>query len=108
MLKSMEGIPGAPGMKIYSKELLMSGKSLDDEDEDEDDEPSIPSNLGKILREEESSNKKMDRKQKITKRIKDVDEATKKHATKMSFKLQKWWKAKKASLTMQKPKSGKV
>ncbi|XP_071742364.1 uncharacterized protein [Rutidosis leptorrhynchoides] len=111
MLKSMEGMPGAPGMKVYSREELMSGKSLDDEDadEDEEDEPSIPSNFGKILREQESSSsKKVDWKEKITKGIKDIGEATKKHATKMSFKLQKWWKAKKARFTQQKSKSGKV
>ncbi|XP_076949407.1 uncharacterized protein LOC143622040 [Bidens hawaiensis] len=41
MLKSMEGMPGAPGMKMYSREELMRGKGLDDEDDD--DEPSIPS-----------------------------------------------------------------
>lgn len=49
MLKSMEGIPGAPGMKMYSREELMSGKNLDDEDaDDEDDEPPITSNLVRI------------------------------------------------------------
>ncbi|GJR87095.1 hypothetical protein Tco_0211106 [Tanacetum coccineum] len=106
MLKSMEGMPGAPGMKMYSREELMSGKGLDDEDEDEDDEPSIPSNLGKILRETQS-NKKLDWKEKITKGIKDAGEATKKHANKMAFKVQKWWKAKKASFTQQNSKSGK-
>ncbi|KAI3711580.1 hypothetical protein L1987_70119 [Smallanthus sonchifolius] len=109
MLKSMEGMPGAPGMKMYSREELMSGKGLDDEDDDDDEEEqSIPSNLGKILREKESNSKKVDWKQKITKGIKNVGEATKKHATKMSFKLQKWWKAKKATFTQQKSKSGKV
>nr|XP_043624080.1 uncharacterized protein LOC122595718 [Erigeron canadensis] len=102
MLKSMEGMPGAPGMKMYSREELMSGKGMDDEDEDEDDEPSIPSNLGKILREKESSKKNVGWKEKITKGIKDVGEATRKHATKMSYKLQNWWKAKKASFTQQK------
>ncbi|KAI7735294.1 hypothetical protein M8C21_019231 [Ambrosia artemisiifolia] len=108
MLKSMEGMPGAPSMKMYSREELMSGKGLNDDDEDDDDdEPSIPSNMGKILREKEKS-KTMDWKQKITKGIKDVHEATKKHATKMAFKLQKWWKAKKASYTQKKSKSAKV
>ncbi|KAJ0745526.1 putative saposin B type domain-containing protein [Helianthus annuus] len=109
MLKSMEGMPGAPGMKMYSREELMSGKGFNDEDADDDDEdePSIPSNLGKILREKERS-KKMDWKEKITKGIKDVHEATKKHATKMAFRLQKWWKAKKASYTHKKSKSAKV
>nr|GEY43793.1 hypothetical protein [Tanacetum cinerariifolium] len=106
MLKSMEGMPGAPGMKMYSREELMSGKGLDDEDEDEDDEPSIPSNLGKILRETQS-NKKLDWKEKITKGIKDAGEATKKHANRMAYKAQKWWKAKKASFTQQNSKSGK-
>lgn len=108
MLKSMEGMPGAPGMKMYSREELMSGKNFDDEDadDDEDDEPPIRSNLGKILREKE--NKKVDWKQKITKGIMDAGEATKKHATKMAFRMQKWWKAKKASFTQQNSKSGKV
>ncbi|XP_076924781.1 uncharacterized protein LOC143587355 [Bidens hawaiensis] len=50
MLKSMEGIPGAPSMKMYSREELMSGKGFDDEDDDDDDEEqSIPSNLVRIL-----------------------------------------------------------
>ncbi|KAJ9538618.1 hypothetical protein OSB04_031351 [Centaurea solstitialis] len=99
MLKSMEGIPGAPGMKMYSREELMSGKNLDDEDDDdEDDEPSIPSNLGKILKEKEGM-KKVDWKQKLKKGIIDAGETAKKHATKMGFRLQKWWKGKKASFT---------
>ncbi|KAJ0676826.1 hypothetical protein HanOQP8_Chr12g0430291 [Helianthus annuus] len=111
MLKSMEGMPGAPGMKMYSREELMSGKGIDDEDaddEDDEEEQSIPSNLGKILREKENNSKKVDWKQKITKGIKNVGEATKKHATKMAFKLQKWWKAKKATFTQPKSKSAKV
>ncbi|XP_076910332.1 uncharacterized protein LOC143567940 [Bidens hawaiensis] len=109
MLKSMEGMPGAPGMKMYSREELMSGKGLDDEDDDDDDdEPSIPSNLGKIMREKDRSKKVVDWKQKMTKGIKYAHEATKKHATKMAFKLQRWWKAKKASFTQNKSKSTKV
>ncbi|KAK9060795.1 hypothetical protein SSX86_021501 [Deinandra increscens subsp. villosa] len=99
MMKSMQGMPGAPGMKMYSREELMSGKGFDDEDADDDDdeEQSLPSNLGKILREKESNSKKVDWKQKITKGIRNVGEATKKHATKMAFKLQKWWKKSKSA-----------
>ncbi|XP_076892679.1 uncharacterized protein LOC143544459 [Bidens hawaiensis] len=110
MLKSMEGIPGAPSMKMYSREELMSGKGFDDEADDDDDEEeqSIPSNLGKILREKESNNKKVDWKQKITEGIKSDGDATKKHATKTAFKLQKWWNAKKATFTQHKSKSAKV
>lgn len=108
MLKSMEGMPGAPGMKMYSREELMSGKNLDDEDgdgDDEDDEPSIPSNLGKLMKEKE--NMKVDWKQKMRKGIIDAGESAKKHATKMAFRLQKWWKGKKASFTHHNSKSAK-
>ncbi|KAL8243037.1 hypothetical protein R6Q59_013339 [Mikania micrantha] len=109
MLKSMEGMPGAPGMKMYSREELMSGKGFDDdEDADDDEEQSIPSNLGKLLREKESKNSKLDWKQKITKGIINAGEATKKHATKIAFKLQKWWRAKKATFTQHKSKSAKA
>lgn len=97
ILKSMEGMPGAPGMKMYSREDLM--KNLDgedaDEDDDDNDETSFPSNLGKVLRQKES--KKSDWKQKITKGIQDTSEALKRHATKVSFRLQKWWKGMKAA-----------
>lgn len=111
MLKSMEGMPGAPGMKMYSREELMSGKNFDDEDaddDDDDDESPIRSNLGKILREKENNKKKMDWKEKIRKGIIDASEATKHHATKIAFRMQKWWKAKKASFTHQNTKSNKV
>ena len=41
-------MPGAPGMKMYSREDLMNnnfGEDGDDEDEDDDDETGFPSNL---------------------------------------------------------------
>lgn len=46
----VQGMPGAPGMKMYSRDDLMNMKNLgdedgDDEDEDEDDEASFPSKL---------------------------------------------------------------
>lgn len=50
---------------------------------------------GKLLREKES--KKGDWKQKISKGIKNAGETLKKHANKVSFRVQKWWKGFKAS-----------
>lgn len=45
----VQGMPGAPGMKMYSREDLMNmnnfGEGGDDEDEEEDDEAGFPSKL---------------------------------------------------------------
>nr|GMD01807.1 DUF3456 domain protein [Ipomoea batatas] len=47
LLRSMEGMPGAPGMKMYSREDLMNQNFGGDEDADEDDEDEadFPKNL---------------------------------------------------------------
>ncbi|OMO67329.1 hypothetical protein CCACVL1_20603 [Corchorus capsularis] len=97
MLRSMEGMPGAPSMKMYSREELMNSKNLgeDGDDEDDDEEEQFPSNLGKLLREKES--KKGDWKQRISKEIKSASQALKKHANKVSFRLQRWWRGFKAA-----------
>ncbi|CAK9147251.1 unnamed protein product [Ilex paraguariensis] len=99
LLKSMEGMPGAPGMKMYSREDLMNMNNFGDQDADEDDdddEAQFPSNLGKVLRDKET--KKSDWKLRIMKGITDTGEALKSHATKVSHGVQKWWRGKKASL----------
>ncbi|KAL3535646.1 hypothetical protein ACH5RR_004107 [Cinchona calisaya] len=99
ILKSMEGMPGAPGMKMYSREDLMNMKNFGDEDADEEedeDDTQFPSNLGKVLREKE--NKKSDWKQRITKGILDAGETVKNHANKVSHRIRQWWKKKKAVL----------
>lgn len=124
-------MPGAPSMKMYSREDLMKSgfgnEDADDDDEDDNDEAHFPSNLvitkfhggywidffftsslfhiiviillqGKVLREKESA--KGDWKQKITKGIKNTGEILKRHANKVSSKIQHWWKgAKKNSKT---------
>lgn len=100
LLKSMEGMPGAPGMKMYSRDDLMNMKNVgnedaDDEDDDEDDDPSFPANLGKVLREKE--NTKRGWKQKIAQTIMDSKETLKRHAERVSFRIQKWWQGKKKS-----------
>ncbi|KAK4853528.1 hypothetical protein QYF36_010617 [Acer negundo] len=110
MLKSMEGMPGAPNMKMYSRDDLMNmknfgGEGADDDDEDEDDdETGLPSNLGKVLIEKES--KKGDWKQKIPKGIRNTGEKLKKHASKLSNRIKRWWKGMQASPS-KKSKAGK-
>ncbi|KAK8610392.1 hypothetical protein V6N13_081550 [Hibiscus sabdariffa] len=91
MLRSMEGIPGAPSMQMYSREELMNRNFGEDADDDDvEDEDQFPSNLGKALRDKET--KKGDWKQTVVKGIKDAGETLKRHATKVSFRVQKWWK----------------
>ncbi|RYR12573.1 hypothetical protein Ahy_B04g070055 isoform D [Arachis hypogaea] len=101
LLKSMEGMPGAPGMKMYSRDDLMNMKNLgdedaEDEDEDEDDgDAAFPGKLGKVLREKEKG--KSDWKQTIRKGITDTTVTLKKHADRVSNRLRQWWRAKKTS-----------
>ncbi|XP_021276948.1 uncharacterized protein LOC110411220 [Herrania umbratica] len=94
MLRSMEGMPGAPSMKMYSREELMNMKNLgedaDDENDDDDDDEEFPSNLGKLLRDQESG--KGDWKQRISKGVKKASESLKKHANKVSNRVQRWWR----------------
>jgi hypothetical protein len=108
MLKSMEGMPGAPGMKMYSREDLMNNKFGDEDadDDDEDDESQFPSNLGKVLREKES--KKDDWKEKIGKGIYDASETVKRHAHKVSNRVRRWWKSSKSSTHTKTSKSTKA
>ncbi|AES77126.2 uncharacterized protein [Medicago truncatula] len=109
LLKSMEGMPGAPGMKMYSRDDLMKknfGAENEDDDEDEDeeeDEADFPSKLGKVLKSKE--NEKGDWKQKIRKGIVDTGTTLKKHATKVSNHIQRWWKGKKTTSSKKNSKS---
>ena len=95
------------------------GEDADDEDDDEEEEE-FPSNLllnklysglkfskdscfdydlffsqGKLLREKES--RKGDWKQRISKGIKNASETLKKHANKVSYRVQRWWRGIKAA-----------
>ncbi|XP_022960850.1 uncharacterized protein LOC111461534 [Cucurbita moschata] len=105
MLRSMEGMPGAPNMKMYSRDDLMNMKNFggedEDDDEDEDEDDSFSSNLGKVLREKES--KKNDWKTKITRGVSKAGEAIKQHAYKLSNKARHWWGAKLGGLKSSKP-----
>ncbi|XP_077211423.1 uncharacterized protein LOC143846755 [Tasmannia lanceolata] len=96
ILKSMEGIPGAPGMKMYSREDLMN-QNFGDEDADEDDEDDdgFPSNLGKVLRDKKSA--KADWKQRVVEGIRDTSTEIQKHVKKASQWVQEWWQGEKTS-----------
>uniref|UniRef100_A0A0V0HT19 Putative nucleophosmin-like n=1 Tax=Solanum chacoense TaxID=4108 RepID=A0A0V0HT19_SOLCH len=97
LMRSMQGMPGAPGMQMYSREDLMNQKFGDedaDDDDDDDDEGGFPSKLGKVIKEKES--KKNDWKQRITKGIQDTSETLKNHANRVSHRMRKWWGTKKA------------
>ncbi|KAG1335370.1 hypothetical protein COCNU_03G014890 [Cocos nucifera] len=52
ILRSMEGMPGAPSTKMYSREELMNVKNFGDveADEEEDDDDGFPTKLGKVLK----------------------------------------------------------
>lgn len=96
LMRSMQGMPGAPGMQMYSREDLMNQKFGDEDadDDDDDDEGGFPSKLGKVIIEKES--KKNDWKQRITKGIQDTSETLKNHANRVSHRMRKWWGTKKA------------
>lgn len=102
LMRSMQDMPGAPGMQMYSREDLMNqkfGNEDADDDDDDDDEGGFPSKLGKFIKE----SKKNDWKQRITIGIQDTSETLKNHANRISHRMRKWWGAKKA----QSSKTGK-
>lgn len=62
---------------------------------------------GNVLKERERARSESDWKQIITKKVVDTGEALKKHANKVTDRIQKWWKGKKASLKRKNSKSSK-
>ncbi|KAL6839595.1 hypothetical protein ACP4OV_030534 [Aristida adscensionis] len=102
ILRSMEGMPGAPNMKMYSRDDLMKNNfgTEDDEEEDEDEEDNFPKNLGKVLKDKGSPKK--DLKEQVVQQFKDTGKKLKGHVNKLSKMAKKWWQG------MKKPaKSGK-
>ncbi|XP_047254539.1 uncharacterized protein LOC107843353 isoform X2 [Capsicum annuum] len=93
LMRSMQDMPGAPGMQMYSREDLMNQRfgGEDADEDDDDDEGSFPSK-GKVIKESQ----KTDWKQQITKGIEDASQTLKKHANRVSYRVRKWWAAKKA------------
>ncbi|XP_021641045.2 uncharacterized protein LOC110635866 isoform X2 [Hevea brasiliensis] len=102
ILRSMEGMPGAPNMQMYSREDLMNMKNFGNEDGDENDDE----DEAKVMRGKESRND--DWKQKITEGLKNTGETLKRHANKVSNRLRQWWKRIKAARTNKNSNAGKL
>jgi len=103
ILRSMEGMPGAPSMKMYSRDDLMKnnfGTEDDDDDDDEDEEDNFPKNLGKVLKDKGSQKK--DLKQQVVQQFKDTSKKLKGHVSNVSKMVKKWWRG-----TKKPAKSGK-
>ncbi|KAF2542454.1 hypothetical protein F2Q68_00029267 [Brassica cretica] len=112
IMRSMQGMPGAPGMKVYSREDIEKYKdnpgkfgNEDEDDDDDDADDKFPKNLGKVPKEKKSS-KKEEWKKTITKELKKKGEVLKRHAQKVSNRVRRWWK-RVGSSSSKKPKSGK-
>uniref|UniRef100_A0A7N0UYI9 Saposin B-type domain-containing protein n=1 Tax=Kalanchoe fedtschenkoi TaxID=63787 RepID=A0A7N0UYI9_KALFE len=104
IMKSMQGMPGVPGMKMYSREELMNqGFGANEDDEEEDDESDLALNLKKAMREKGTT--QWTWKEKAIAGIKDTMGTLKRHASKISSKIRQWWKWKKTAY--KKPKSNK-
>ncbi|CAN6179315.1 unnamed protein product [Urochloa humidicola] len=103
ILRSMEGMPGAPSMKMYSRDDLMKnnfGTEDDDDEDDEDEEDNFPKNLGKVLKDKGSQKK--DLKQQVVQQFKDTSKKLKGHVNNVSKMVKKWWQG-----TKKPAKSGK-
>ncbi|KAG9456563.1 hypothetical protein H6P81_001071 [Aristolochia fimbriata] len=102
ILRSMQGIPGAPSMKMYSKEDILNNNLENEEGDDDEEEDSFPSNLGKVLKDKQSL--KTDWKQRILKGFRETVSSTSLRINKASRRLQDWWKGKKTTSKLSKAK----
>lgn len=110
MMRSMEGLPGAPGMKMYSREELMNmqnfGNEDVDEDDDDDDEAQFRSNFAKAFKEK--AKKKEDWKEKVMKHVTDTGKTLKTQVNKVSHRLRKWWRSKTSAAPKKKSTANKA
>lgn len=99
IMRSMSDMPGAPGMKVYSKDDLMNGMPNfnggdddDDEDEEEDDEDLTPFK-GKL--ETTAANKFVNHGQTLLASIRRGTQqavfTAQKHVKKASDRFRRWW-----------------
>ncbi|KAJ4811696.1 Cell cycle protein GpsB [Rhynchospora pubera] len=106
MLRSMQDMPGAPNMKMYSRDDLMNNNFGDDdadEDEDDDDEDNFSNNL--VFKNKETPKK--DLKEKILEGVAEKSKQVKKHIGKASQKIKKWWRGFKKPVKKAPSKSSK-
>nr|CAB3469519.1 unnamed protein product [Digitaria exilis] len=106
ILRSMEGMPGAPSMKMYSRDDLMKnnfGTEDDDDEDDEDEVDNFPKNLGKVLKDKGSQKK--DLKQQVVQQFKDTSKKLKGQVNKVSKIVKKWWQGTKKPAKSSKSKT---
>lgn len=106
ILRSMQGMPGAPSMKMYSRDDLVKNNFGDgeiDEDDDDEDEDRFPSTLDKVLKDSPKKNLKqkimdgvIDTGAMVKKNVKLASQKVKKNIKLASRKIRKWWKGRKA------------
>ncbi|XP_010915325.1 uncharacterized protein [Elaeis guineensis] len=95
ILRSMEGMPGAPSMKMYSREELMNMNNFGDveaDEEEEDDDDGFPTKLGKVLKNTHPPEK--DLKERIRQGITETGKHVKRHVNLVSQTIRKWWRGK--------------
>ncbi|KAH7284251.1 hypothetical protein KP509_34G045100 [Ceratopteris richardii] len=97
IMKSMSDMPGAPGMKVYSKDDLMNGMPNfngdddDDDDDDEDDEDMPVKQKPKATATKKLLHDGQSLLGALKKRTQKVVASAKKHAWEASERLHRWW-----------------
>lgn len=98
IMRSMSDMPGAPGMKMYSKDDLMNGMPNfdgDDEDEDDEDEEEISTKENKARVKEKTLDESVHRLLSAMKqRTEQAILSIRKHIKKASDWFGKWWSGK--------------
>ncbi|KAG0499869.1 hypothetical protein HPP92_004560 [Vanilla planifolia] len=96
ILRSMEGMPGAPSMKMYSREDLMNNNFGDeDEDDDDNDDDDFLKNVKKAVNQK-NSEQDLSLKEKVVQSIKGTGKKVKGHVNKVSKEIANWWRRRKA------------
>ncbi|MCO5567259.1 hypothetical protein L7F22_020949 [Adiantum nelumboides] len=98
IMKSMSDMPGAPGMKVYSKDDLMNGMpnfgGEDDDEEDDEEDDDTPANKG-TFQAKIAADKYASRSQSTVAKIKckaqQALSTAQKHVKNVSNRFQRWW-----------------
>eukprot|EP00245_Coleochaete_scutata_P010965 TRINITY_DN3967_c0_g1_i1.p1 TRINITY_DN3967_c0_g1~~TRINITY_DN3967_c0_g1_i1.p1 ORF type:complete len:349 (+),score=115.37 TRINITY_DN3967_c0_g1_i1:107-1153(+) len=94
MMKSMADMPGAPGMKAYSRDELMSGnipgmEDLEDDDDDDEDSPKKQMREAMATARAKQEQKKKEKEQVKEEPVKDEKDAVKEFVENMRGQAQK-------------------
>eukprot|EP00250_Pteridium_aquilinum_P012013 c20453_g1_i1 orf=97-1122(+) len=97
IMRSMGDMPGAPGMKVYSKDELMNGMPKfngddDDEDEDDEEEDLMPvKGKSKTMAANKFANRGESLLGAIKSRTQQALSTAQKHVKNASNRFQRWW-----------------